>query len=99
MTPTAPGLCFDDETARPLKSQLSPLEDHVREIKRRLSEGQPCEVVQVGVLELRDEATALAVEVLKAHMGTCIAQCVGAGESTAALTSLRAALDRVLQHL
>jgi DNA-binding FrmR family transcriptional regulator len=99
MTPTAPGLHWDDETARPLQGRLSTIENHVREIRRLLSEREPCEVVQAGVLQFREEATALAVEVLKAHMETCIRQCVQAGESTAALESLRAVLARVLQHL
>lgn len=99
MTPTAPGLHFDDETACPLEVRLSMLEDHAREARGQLSEGKPCERVQASVLKLREEATALAVQVLKAHMETCIRQCVQAGESTAALQSLKAALGRVLQHL
>lgn len=98
MIPTAPGLHFDDETARPLEGRLSSLEDRLRDISRLLSKREPCEVVQAGALKLREEATAFAVEVLKAHMGTCIAQCVAAGESTAALESLKAAFGRVLEH-
>ncbi len=99
MTLTAPGLHFDHPTARPLEDRLSRLDDHVREIRRQLLHRERCEVVQAGVLKLREEATALAVQVLKAHMEICIRQCVQAGESTAALESLRAALARVLQHL
>jgi DNA-binding FrmR family transcriptional regulator len=99
MIPTAPGLHFDHETARPLEDRLSRLDDHVRHIRRRLLQQDPCEVVQAHVLMLRDEATALAAEVLRAHAEICIRQCVQAGESTAALESLKAALGRVLQHL
>lgn len=93
-----PKLYLDPETERALQNRLSRLEGQVRGIKRMLSERQPCDDILAQVAALRQAVTAVAVQLLEAHMETCVAQTVKGEETRTVLRSLKAALSRVVRH-
>lgn len=94
----APKLYLDPDTERALLNRLSRLEGQVRGIKRMLAERQSCDDILVQVAALKQAVTAVAVQLLEAHMETCVARSVESGEGRSALRGLRASLARVLKH-
>lgn len=99
--PAGPKLQLDEEVERSLQNRLSRLEGQVRGIKRMLSEHHSCDDILVQVAALRQAVTGVAVQLLEAHMETCVAQGVegtDSGQTRSALRSLKTALSRVLKH-
>lgn len=94
----AEGLYLDEDAERHLLNRLSRLEGQVRGIKRMLGEHQSCDEILVQVGALKQAVNAVAVELLQAHMETCVLGRMRAGEGAEALESLKGALSRVLKH-
>lgn len=91
-------LYLDHETERALQNRLSRLEGQVRGIKRMLVERQSCDDILVQLAALRQAVTAVAVQLLEAHMETCVTQSLESGEARSVLESLKGSLSRVLKH-
>lgn len=96
---TAERLYLDEGTERSIQNRLSRLEGQVRGIKRMLREHQSCDDILVQVAALKQAVNAVAVELLQAHMETCVLERVEAGEGPEALESLKGALAKVLRHV
>jgi DNA-binding FrmR family transcriptional regulator len=97
--PSPPGLHFDQETGGELERRLRLLESRVREVRHDVHTGASCTRVQAAVLRLRDEMGEVVGGVLKAHLDVCVAQCVQAGETSAALHSLKGMLAGLVGRL
>ncbi len=63
-----------------------------------LAERQSCDDILVQIAALRQAVTAVAVQLLEAHLETCVAQGVESGEAKSVLESLKSSLSRVLKH-
>ncbi|MGH8934723.1 MAG: metal-sensitive transcriptional regulator [Acidimicrobiia bacterium] len=96
---TTERLYLDAETERLVLNRLSRLEGQVRGIKRMLHEHQGCDDILVQVAALKQAVTGVAVELLQAHMETCVLDRVESGEGKEALESLKGALSKVLRHV
>jgi DNA-binding FrmR family transcriptional regulator len=92
------GLYLTEEQEQRIQNRLSRLEGQVRGIKKMLAEHKSCDDLLVQVAALKQAVNAVAVELLQAHMETCVLERVEAGEGRDALQSLKAALSRVLKH-
>lgn len=95
--PIVPGLEFDEDTVRLIEKRLSRLQDEIEGVRRALAEGRGCQGVQAEVFRLNETVTALASEVVTAHVETCVDQAVRAGETTLAVQTLRETLGRLLR--
>ncbi|MBI4408348.1 MAG: metal-sensing transcriptional repressor [Gemmatimonadetes bacterium] len=91
-------LYLDQDAERALENRLSRLEGQVRGIKRMLKEHQSCDEMLVQIGALKQAVNAVAVELLQAHMESCVLERVEAGQGKEALESLKGALSRVLKH-
>ncbi|MGH7476999.1 MAG: metal-sensing transcriptional repressor [Longimicrobiales bacterium] len=91
-------LYLESGAERKLQNRLSRLEGQVRGIKRMLENHESCDDMLVQVAALKQAVNGVAVELLQAHMESCVLERVEAGEGKAALESLKGALSRVLKH-
>lgn len=94
------GLYLTEEAERRIKNRLSRLEGQVRGIKRMLEEHESCDDILVQVAALKQAVNGVAVELLQAHMESCVLPQIEAGafEGKEALESLKGALSKVLKH-
>lgn len=92
-------LYLEDEAERSIQNRLSRLEGQVRGIKKMLREHKSCDDILIQVAALKQAVNAVAVELLQAHMETCVLERVEAGEGKEALESLKGAVSRVLKHV
>ena len=94
------GLYLTEEAERGIRNRLSRLEGQVRGIKGMLEKHESCDDILVQVAALKQAVNGVAVELLQAHMESCVLPQVEAGafEGTEALESLKAALTKVLKH-
>ncbi|MBI2402607.1 MAG: hypothetical protein HYV20_07705 [Gemmatimonadetes bacterium] len=97
--PRVPGLYFDDETTQLLEDRLAGIEQLARTARRELRQRAPCNQILVTTVRLRGDVTSLVALSFRAHLETCIAQCVRAGEGSAALASVEVALRDLLERL
>lgn len=81
-----------------IQNRLSRLEGQVRGIKKMLVDHKSCDDILIQVSALKQAVNSVAVELLQAHMETCVLERVEAGQGRDALESLKAALSRVLKH-
>lgn len=97
---SAEGLYLTEEAERRLKNRLSRLEGQVRGIKRMLDKHESCDDILVQVAALKQAVNGVAVELLQAHMESCVLPQVeaSAAEGKEALESLKGALSKVLKH-
>lgn len=92
-------LYLEEEAERSIQNRLSRLEGQVRGIKKMLREHKSCDEILIQVAALKQAVNAVAVELLRAHMETCVLERVEAGEGKEALESLKGAVSRVLKHV
>ncbi|MBI4539040.1 MAG: metal-sensitive transcriptional regulator [Gemmatimonadetes bacterium] len=92
-------LYLQDEAERRIQNRLSRLEGQVRGIKKMLAHHESCDDILVQVAALKQAVNAVAVELLQAHMETCVLERVEVGEGKEALESLKGALSKVLRHI
>lgn len=94
------GLYLTEEAERQLKNRLSRLEGQVRGIKGMLDKHKSCDDILVQVAALKQAVNAVAVELLQAHMESCVLPRVEAGafEGKEAVENLKGALSKVLKH-
>lgn len=86
------------EAERALYNRLSRLEGQVRGVKQMLAEHKSCDAMLVQIAALKQAVNGIAVELLQAHMQTCVLGQIHAGEGERALEGLRNALTRVVKH-
>lgn len=91
-------LYLDEEHEQRIQNRLSRLEGQVRGIKKMLVDHQSCDDILMQVSALKQAVNGVAVELLQAHMETCVIDRVEAGHGREALESLKVALSRVLKH-
>lgn len=89
---------LDEDAEKRIRNRLRRLNGQVSGIERMLQEHKSCDDVLVQIAALKQAVTGVAVELLEAHMETCVMACVERGEGVAALESLKTALSRVLKH-
>lgn len=96
----AEGLYLTDEAEHRIKNRLARLEGQVRGIQRMLERHESCDDILVQVAALKQAVNGVAVELLQAHMESCVLPQVevGAAEGKEALESLKGALSKVLKH-
>lgn len=96
----AEGLYLTEVAEKRINNRLSRLEGQVRGIKRMLEKHQSCDDILVQVSALKQAVNGVAVELLQAHMESCVLPRVEAGafEGKEALESLKGALSKVLKH-
>ena len=91
-------LYLDEEQEQRIQNRLSRLEGQVRGIKKMLVDHKSCDDILVQVSALKQAVNSVAVELLQAHMETCVLERVEAGHGREALESLKSALSRVIKH-
>ena len=91
-------LYLDEEHEQRIQNRLSRLEGQVRGIKKMLVDHNSCDDILMQVSALKQAVNAVAVELLQAHMESCVLARVEAGHGREALESLKVALSRVLKH-
>lgn len=91
-------LYLNEEQEQRIQNRLSRLEGQVRGIKKMLVDHKSCDDILMQVAALKQAVNGVAVELLQAHMETCVLERVEAGEGREALESLKVALSRVLKH-
>ena len=91
-------LYLDEEHEQRIQNRLSRLEGQVRGIKKMLVDHKSCDDILMQVSALKQAVNSVAVELLQAHMETCVLERVEAGQGREALESLKVALSRVLKH-
>jgi DNA-binding FrmR family transcriptional regulator len=89
---------LSEETEKVIRNRLRRLNGQVSGIERMLQEHKSCDDVLVQIAALKQAVNGVAVELLEAHIQTCVMACVEEGEGVAALSSLKGALSRVLKH-
>ncbi|GAC1654883.1 MAG: hypothetical protein NVS4B3_19250 [Gemmatimonadaceae bacterium] len=94
----AESLYLTGEAERAIYNRLSRLEGQVRGVKKMLAEHNSCDEMLVQISALKQAVNGIAVELLQAHMETCVLGRVEAGEGRQALGSLRSALTKVMKH-
>ena len=87
-----------EEAERRIRNRLRRLNGQVSGIERMLEEHKSCDDILVQISALKQAVNGVAVELLQAHMETCVIACAEAGEGKEALESLKSALSRVLKH-
>lgn len=92
------GLYLTGDAERAIYNRLSRLEGQVRGVKKMLAEHKSCDDMLVQVSALKQAVSAIATELLQAHMETCVLGRVEAGEGKQALASLKSALAKVMKH-
>jgi len=92
-------LHLEEDAERLIENRLSRLEGQVRGIKKMLREHKSCDDILIQIAALKQAVNAVAVELLQAHMETCVLEQVEAGQGGQALESLKGALSRVLKHV
>ncbi len=91
-------LYLNEEQEQRIQNRLSRLEGQVRGVKKMLVDHKSCDDILMQVAALKQAVNAVSVELLQAHMETCVLERVEAGEAREALESLKVALSRVLKH-
>ena len=91
-------LYLNEEHEQRIQNRLSRLEGQVRGIKKMLVDHKSCDDILMQVSALKQAVNSVAVELLQAHMETCVLERVEAGHGREALESLKVALSRVLKH-
>lgn len=91
-------LYLTEEQEHGIQNRLSRLEGQVRGIKKMLVDHKSCDDILVQVAALKQAVNSVAVELLQAHMETCVLERVESGQGREALESLKMALGRVLKH-
>ncbi|CAN5800388.1 copper-sensing transcriptional repressor CsoR [soil metagenome] len=89
---------LEEAAERRIRNRLRRLKGQVSGIERMLEEHKSCDDILVQIAALKQAVNGVAVELLQAHMETCVMACVEAGEGKEALESLKGALSRVLKH-
>lgn len=92
------GLYLTGDAERAIYNRLSRLEGQVRGVKKMLAEHKSCDDMLVQLSALKQAVSAIATELLQAHMETCVLGRVEAGEGKQALASLKSALAKVMKH-
>lgn len=91
-------LYLTEQQEQTIQNRLSRLEGQVRGIKKMLVDHKSCDDILMQVSALKQAVNSVAVELLQAHMETCVLERVEAGHGREALESLKLALSRVLKH-
>lgn len=91
-------LFLNEEQEVRIQNRLSRLEGQVRGIKKMLVDHNSCDDILVQVAALKQAVNGVAVQLLQAHMESCVLERIEAGEGHEAIESLKMALSRVLKH-
>lgn len=97
--PRVPGLYFDEEVAHVLDERLARIEELARKARQELKQRASCNQILGTTVRLRGDVTSLVALSFRVHLETCVTQCVGAGEASAALASVEVALKDLLERL
>lgn len=89
---------LEEEAEKRIRNRLRRLNGQVSGIERMLQEHKSCDDILIQIAALKQAVNGVAVELLQAHMETCVMACVENGEGKEALESLKGALSRVLKH-
>lgn len=89
---------LEEEAERRIRNRLRRLKGQVTGIERMLGEHKSCDDILIQIAALKQAVNGVAVELLQAHMETCVMACVESGEGKQALGRLKVAMSRVLKH-
>lgn len=80
-----------------LDTRLARIEGHVAAIRRMLDAGEDCDSLLVQTSAVRSALGAVLVELMDAHLTSCVEPCARAGKSDEAIDRFRRALKTMLK--
>lgn len=81
-----------------LDSRLARIEGHVAAIRRMLEAGEDCDALLVQTSAVRSALGAVLVELMEAHLTSCVEPCARSGKGDEAVARFRRALKTVLKR-
>ena len=81
-----------------LKSRFARIEGHVAAIRRMLDAGEDCDALLVQTSAVRSALSAALVELMEAHLTSCVEPCMRSGNGEEAVERFRKAVKTVLKR-
>lgn len=87
---------LDEETVAALQRRLARIEGHVRGVRKMLGEQRDCDDILTQVTGVRAALDQVALKLLEAHLDSCVASAIGAGDGSATVEKFKTSLKRVI---